>query len=70
MRCQVDFFLPLKLEEMCILGYDPKILLANQLARYFTFGLFDLLNLIPGPLLHYLFFLALHIFIFILSKNK
>ena len=30
------------------MGYDPKILLANQFAEYFTFGLFDLLNLIPG----------------------
>ena len=31
-----------------ILGYDPKILSANQFAGYFTFGLFDLLSLIPG----------------------
>ena len=27
---------------------DPKILLANQFADYFTFGLSDMLNLIPG----------------------
>ena len=34
------------------MGYDPKILLANQFAGFFTFDLFDLINLIPGgPLL-------------------
>ena len=47
MRDQVIFFLPLKLE-ICYFGNDPKILLANQFAGYFAFGLFDLLNLIPG----------------------
>ena len=31
-----------------IFGYDPKILLANQFAGFFTFNLFNLLNLIPG----------------------
>ena len=31
-----------------ILVYDPKILLVNQFAGYFSFGLFDLLNIIPG----------------------
>ena len=31
-----------------ILGYDRKILLANQFSGYFTFGLFNLLNLILG----------------------
>ena len=46
MMYQVDFLLPLKLEE--ILCYDPKILLVNQFAGYFSFGLFDLLNVIPG----------------------
>ena len=45
MRYQVDFLLPLKLEE--ILCYDPKILLFNNFAGYFNFGLFDLLNIIP-----------------------
>ena len=45
MMYQVDFLLPLKLEEIC---YDPKILLFNQFAGYFSFGLFDLLNVIPG----------------------
>ena len=31
-----------------ILGYDPKILSANQFAGYFTFDLFDLLILLTG----------------------
>ena len=31
-----------------ILGYDPKILLANQLAGFFIFDMWDLLNLITG----------------------
>ena len=63
------FFLPLKLEEiLCYLGFDPKTLLANQFAGYFTFGLFDLLNLIPG--FHYyivlvLFYIAYFYFYFI-----
>ena len=30
------------------MGYDPKILLFNQFAGYFTFGLFGFLNLILG----------------------
>ena len=46
MMYQVDFLLPLKLEE--ILCYDPKTLLVNQFAEYFSFGLFDLLNVMPG----------------------
>ena len=49
MRYLVDFFSPIETgTNYAILGYDPKILLANQFARYFTFGLLDLLNLIPG----------------------
>ena len=47
MRYQVDFLLPLKLQKNAILGYDPKILLANCFAGFFTFDLFDLLILIP-----------------------
>ena len=42
---------------MLILGYDPKILLANQFVEFLTFDLFDLLTLIlntRGPLLHVL----------------
>ena len=35
-------------EKYVILGYDSKILLANQLAGLFTFYLFDLLILILG----------------------
>ena len=33
-----------------ILGDDLKILLANQFAGFFTFGLFDLLNLKLGSI--------------------
>ena len=52
------FFLPLKLKEiLCYLCYYPKILLANQFAEYFTFGLFNLFNLIPGSIARlYLFY--------------
>ena len=46
MMYQVDFLLPLRLEE--ILCYNPKTLLVNQFAEYFSFGLFDLLNVMPG----------------------
>ena len=48
MTYQVDVLLPLKLQKYAILGYDPKILLANQLAGFFTFDLFDFSVLIPG----------------------
>ena len=42
-----------------ILGYDAKILLANQFAEFFTFNLFDLLTLMPGdPLLHFTCFIG------------
>ena len=30
------------------MGYDPRILLANQFAEFFSFDLFDLLILLPG----------------------
>ena len=49
MTYQVDVLLPLKLQKYhAILGYDPKILLANQFAGFFTFDLFDFSVLIPG----------------------
>ena len=50
MSYQLDFLLHLsKKKYHAILGYDPKILLANQLAMiFFTFDLFDLINLITG----------------------
>ena len=64
MMYQVDFLLPLKLEE--ILCYDPKILLVNQFAGYFSFGLFDLLNLIPGSIAT----LNLVIFYFMENSNQ
>ena len=48
MRYQVDSLLPLKLDKkFCVMGYDPKILLANQFAAFFTIGQFHLLDLIP-----------------------
>ena len=43
-----EFVLPLKLEKYAILGYDFKILLANQFKGFFTFDLIDFSNLIPG----------------------
>ena len=46
-RYQADFLLPLKLQKICYFGLCHKILLAN-LARFFTFDLFDLLILILG----------------------
>ena len=49
----IDFlheFFPLKLQKYSILGYDPKTLLANQLASFFTFELLILNS--KGPLLH------------------
>ena len=47
MRYQVDFLLPLKLQRIsCYFGLCRKILLANQVAGFFTFDLFDLLILI------------------------
>ena len=49
MRYQVDFFFHRNQKKYYpILDYDPKIPLDYQLARYFTFDLFDLLILIPG----------------------
>ena len=47
-RNQVDFLLPFKLQKIsCYFGLCRKTLLANQIARIFTFDLFDLLILIP-----------------------
>ena len=51
MGYQVDFLLPLKLQKIYYFGLCWKILLANQVAGFFTFDLFDLLILIPGGLL-------------------
>ena len=49
MKYQFDFLLPLKLQKIsCNLSYDPKILLTNQFAGFFTFDFFDLSILIPG----------------------
>ena len=49
MRYQVDFLLPLKLQKMSYyFGLCWKILLVNQFAEFFTFGLLDLLILILG----------------------
>ena len=51
-RCPVDFLLPLKLQKYAVLGYYPKILLANQFAVFFYFWLVWLVNHnIRGPLL-------------------
>ena len=47
MRYQDDFLLLLKLQRYAILDDDPRILLANQFAAFFTFDLFDLFILIP-----------------------
>ena len=47
MKYEFDFVLPLKLEKYAILGYDFKILLANQFKGFFTFDLIDFSNLIP-----------------------
>ena len=45
-RHQIHFLLPLKLRKHhAVLGYDPKKLLINQLAEYFTF---DSLILVQG----------------------
>ena len=63
MSYQVDFCFHWNWKKYTILGYDPKILLANQFAGYFTFGLFDLLNLIPG--VHCYIILVIVVFIFI-----
>ena len=54
MRYHVDSLLPLKLQKIsCYFGLCRKILLANQLAGFFTFDLFDLLILILGGQLLY-----------------
>ena len=34
------------------MSYDPKVLLANRFAGFFTFGLFDYLNLMWGVHCH------------------
>ena len=62
MRYQVDFLLPLKLQKYAVLGYDPKVLLANQFAGFFTIDLFDMLILIPGAIA--ILYLLILIFIF------
>ena len=61
MRCQVDFLLPLKLQNICYFGLCHKIFLANQVAGFFTFDLFDLLILMPEVhcLLHGILFFIL-----------
>ena len=48
MKYESDFVLSLKPEKYAILGYDFKILLANQFKGFFTFDLIDFSNLIPG----------------------
>ena len=49
LRYQVDFLFPLKLLKISYyIGLCWKMLLSNQFAGFFTFGLFDLLILIPG----------------------
>ena len=51
MKYQFDFLLPLKLQKIsCNLSYDPKILLTNQFAGFFTFDFFDLSILIRGAI--------------------
>ena len=48
MSCQVDLFLPLKLQKIsCYFGL-PRKLLVNQFPVFFTFDLFDLLILVQG----------------------
>ena len=47
MGYEVDFLFRLNLQ----IKHDPKILLANHSAGYFTFELLDMLILIPG--IHY-----------------
>ena len=47
------------------MGYDPKILLANQFAEFFTFDLFDLLNLIPGVHCYIVLFLCVFLICFL-----
>ena len=45
MKYQVDFFAPIEATKNIMLFYNPKILLGNQFALFWTFDLFDLLIL-------------------------
>ena len=55
MTNQVDFLLPLKLQNItCYSGLCWKIILTHQFAGFFNFDLFDLLILIPGVHFHIL----------------
>ena len=45
MKYQVDFFAPIEATKNIMLFYNPKILLGNQFALFWTFDLFDVLIL-------------------------
>ena len=53
MRYQVDFLLPLKLEQiLCYFGLWPQNTLDQSVCRMFYFWLLDLLNIKPGVHCH------------------
>ena len=51
MRYQIEFLLPLKLEDICYFKLWPQNIHGQSVCRIFNFEFFDLLNLIPG--VHY-----------------
>ena len=68
MRCQVDFFLPLKLEEiLCYFGLWPQNTLGQSVCRIFYFWLVWLVKFNTGvPLLHCTCSCSLHCIFFFL----